>query len=134
GGGVRPGLTPARHRATRAVRGWAPMEHVVIRSLAHLTGDASEPALGFAVEARDRPGPAHKVGSSPDDPVWVQLEGGLFVARARIRLGWIGEYSTIDELRARTAGSALHDLDGFWAGRPRYGYGAVASLERERWV
>ena len=25
-------------------------------------------------------------------------------------------------------------LDGFWAGRPRYGYGAVASLQHERWI
>jgi hypothetical protein len=110
------------------------VEHVLIRQLDHLTGDASKPALGFAVEARDRPGPAHKQGSSPDDVVWVQLEGGLFVARARIRLGWVGEFSSIDEVRARTAGSALSALHGFWAGRPRYGYAAVASLEHERWV
>jgi hypothetical protein len=110
------------------------VEHVVIRPLEHLTGGADRPDLGFAVETRDRPGPAHKEGSSPDDDIWVQLEGGLFVARARIRLGWVGEYSTIDEVRARTRGSPIEALDAFWAGRPRYGYAAVASLQGERWI
>ncbi|HEY7282195.1 MAG TPA: hypothetical protein VID47_11445 [Actinomycetota bacterium] len=109
------------------------MDHVVVRSLEHLRGDAGTPSLGFAVETRDRPGPAYKEGSSPDDPVWVQLEGGLFVAKARILLGWVGEYSSVDEVRSRTTGP-LHDLDAFWAGRPRYGYAAVARLQRESWL
>jgi len=110
------------------------VDHVLIRGLEHLTGNAELPDLGFAVETRDRPGPAHKEGSSPDDDVWVQLEGGLYVARARIRLGWVGEYSSIDEVRARTRGSPLEALGAFWAGRARYGYAAVASLPRERWI
>jgi len=110
------------------------VDHIVIRALEHLTGDADRPALGFAVETRDRPGPAHKEGSAPDDGVWVQLEGGLFVARARIRLGWVGEYSSVPEVRARTSGSDLHDVEGFWSGRPRYGYAAVASLQHEQWL
>src|SRR3954468_22065677 len=110
------------------------MEHVGVRSLAHLAGDAGRPALGFAVETRDRPGPAYKEGSAPDDVVWVQLDGGLIVARARIRLGWVGEYSSVDEVRDRTHGSALFPLDSFWAGRPRYGYAAVAGLHHEQWL
>lgn len=110
------------------------MEHVLIRRLEHLTGTAGAPRLGHAVETRDRKGPAHKHGASPADFVWVQLHGGLFVARARVRLCWIGEYSRIDEIRRRTVGSPLHDLDAFWAGRPRVGYAAVASLEQERWI
>src|SRR6266571_3775467 len=92
------------------------MEHVLIRRLEHLTGTAEAPSLGFAVEIRNRPGPAHKEGAAPDDVVWVQLHGGLVVARARTR------------------GSALHDVDGFWTERPRYGYAAVASLQGERWL
>jgi hypothetical protein len=110
------------------------MEHVLIRRLEHLTGTREAPELGFAVEIRDRPGPAHKAGAAPDDVVWVQLHGGLFVARARIRLAWIGEFSNVSEVRARTRGSALHDLDGFWTGRARYGYAAVAGLQGERWI
>ena len=110
------------------------MDHVVTRALEHLTGDGDKPALGFAVETRDRPGPAHKEGSSPDDVVWMQLDGGLFVAKARIRLGWVGEYSSVDEVRERTRGSSLYDLDRFWAGRPRYGYAAVAGLHHEQWL
>jgi len=110
------------------------LEHVIVRRLEHLTGSAEAPALGFAVEARDRPGPAYKEGAFPDDVVWVQLHGGLFVARAAIRLGWVGEYSRIDEVRARTRGSALAGLDEFWAGRPRVGYAAVAGIDRERWI
>ena len=39
--------------------------------------------------------------------------GDVFVARARIRLGWVGEYSTIDEVRSRTRGSALEAIDDF---------------------
>ncbi len=109
------------------------MDHVVVRSLGHLTGDAGKPAVGFAVETRDRPGPAYKEGSSPDDVVWVQLDGGLFVAKARIVIGWVGEYSSVDEVRARTAGP-LHELDAFWTGRPRYGYAAVARLQHESWL
>src|SRR5436309_13784066 len=71
------------------------VEHVVIRPLEHLRGTAAAPSLGFAVETRDRPGPAYKEGTSPDDVVWVQLHGGLFVGRARIEIGWVGEYSNI---------------------------------------
>ena len=111
------------------------MDHVVIRSLEHLTGTEDAPSVGFAVETRDRPGPAYKEGTSPDDVVWIQLHGGLFVARARIELGWVGEYSSIQQVRDRTgAAPQLHGLEGFWAGRPRYGYAAVAHLRHERWL
>jgi hypothetical protein len=110
------------------------MEHVVIRRLEHLTGNARAPQLGYAVETRDRPGPAHKHGAFPHDAVWVQLRGGLMIARARIELCWIGEYSHIGEVRNRTRGSSLYDLTPFWAGRPKYGYAAVASLRNESWL
>ncbi len=106
----------------------------MIRSLEHLARAGDHPALGFAVETRDRPGPAYKLGCGPEDEVWVQLRGGVFVARARVVLGWVGEYSMIEEVRRRTAGSPLHDLEDFWTGRPRYGYAAVASLTGERWI
>src|SRR5918996_890538 len=104
------------------------MDHVVIRKIEHLTGSANAPALSYAVETRERPGPAHKNGAFPDAPVWIQVHGGVYVARAKIRLCWIGEYSNIREVRNRTKGSPLHGVDAFWAGRPRYGYAAVASL------
>ena len=108
---------------------------MVIRKLEHLTGSDGAPSVGFAVETRDRPGPAYKEGTSPDDVVWIQLHGGLFVARARIELGWVGEYSTVQQVRDRTRPHPpLHGLDDFWAGRPRYGYAAVARLRTERWL
>src|SRR5436309_11144183 len=111
------------------------MEHVIIRSLEHLTGTAQSPSIGFVVEIRDRPGPAYKEGTSPEDVVWIQLHGGLFVARARIKLGWVGEYSNVAQVRDRTRShGALFGLDSFWHGRPRYGFAAVASLEHERWI
>lgn len=110
------------------------MEHVLVRRIEHLTGSPAAPRIGFAVEIRDRPGPAHKAGAFPDDVVWVQLHGGLFVAKAKVRIAWIGEYSNIKEVRARTAGSPLRDLDDFWARRPKFGYAAVAQLAEERWI
>ena len=110
------------------------MDHVVIRKLEHLTGSQSTPRLGFAVETRDRKGPAHKTGAFEHDAVHVQLHGGLFVARASVKISWIGEYSRIDEIRRRTHGSPIHDLDDFWQGRPRVGYAAVAELVGERWL
>jgi len=110
------------------------VEHVVIRKLEHLTGTSRAPQLGFAIETRDRPGPAHKNGAFPRDDVWIQLHGGLYVGKARVEIAWIGEYSAIAEIRRRTRGSPLHDLSGFWAGRPRYGYAAVATLQHESWV
>jgi len=111
------------------------MEFVVIRSLEHLTGTAAAPSLGFAVETRDRPGPVHKEGTSPGDVVWIQLHGGLIVGRATIRLGWVGEFSSIEQVRDRTrTHTALYAIEPFWKGRPRYGYAAVAGLENERWV
>jgi hypothetical protein len=111
------------------------VEFVVVRKLEHLSGSRDAPSLGFAVETRDRPGPVYKEGTSPDDVVWIQLHGGLFVGRARIRLGWVGEYSRIQQVRERTgAHPALHGLEAFWQGRPRYGYAAVASLHHEGWV
>ncbi len=110
------------------------MDHVVIRKLEHLTGTRRAPSLGYAVETRDRPGPAHKMGAGPEDGVWLQLHGGLVVARARVKLCWIGEYSDIGEIRRRTRGSALHDVEPFWRGRARFGYAAVAELHRDAWV
>jgi hypothetical protein len=104
------------------------MDHVLIRKVEHLTGSPGTPQLGFAVETRDRPGPAHKNGAFEGDVVWVQLQGGIY------KICWIGEYSKIAEIRARTKGSAIYDVDGFWAGRPRYGYAAVASLTAEQWI
>ena len=110
------------------------MEHVLIRKLEHLAGTAAAPRLGYAVEIRDRPGPIHKNGAWEDDDVWVQLHGGLYVAKARIRLCWIGEYSNIREIRVRTKGTELYEMDSFWAGRPKWGYAAVASLKNEQWL
>ena len=110
------------------------MDHVLVRRLEHLTGSRRTPALGYAVEMRDRPGPVYKHGAFPDDGVWVQLRGGLLVAKASVRLCWVGEYSSVGEVRARTRGSKLHDVAPFWSGRPRYGYAAVASLEGETWI
>jgi hypothetical protein len=93
------------------------MDHVVSRKLEELTGTAKAPQIGYAVETRDRPGPAHKNGAFPNDGVWIQLRGGLIVAKARIQLCWSGEYSHIGEVRNRTRGSALHDMTSFWSGR-----------------
>lgn len=109
-------------------------EHVVIRKLEHLTRQGERPDLAYAVETRDRRGPAHKHGAFPNDRVWIQLHGGLFIAKAAIELCWVGEYGAIAEVRRRTRGSAIHDLAGFWAGRPRVGYAAVASLTNETWI
>jgi hypothetical protein len=110
------------------------MDHVLIRPLEFLTGNGAAPSLRFGVELRDRPGPLHKHGAFEDDRVWVQLEGGLMVARAVVRICWVGEYSDVESVRARTRGAAVHALDGFWHGRPKYGYAAVAELTGERWV
>lgn len=110
------------------------MEHVVIRKLEHLTGSARAPALGFAVETRDRPGPAHKEGAFEGDVVYVQVHGGLIVAKAKVRIGIVMEYSNVEEVRRRTRGSAIYDVAEFWKGRPRYGYAALAELTDEAWV
>ena len=106
----------------------------MVRRLEHLTGSARAPALAYAVEMRDRPGPAYKHGAFPADVVWIQLRGGLIVAKAQVRLCWIGEYSSVPEIRVRTKGSPLFDVTTFWKGRPHYGYAAVAELEGETWV
>jgi hypothetical protein len=110
------------------------LEHALIRKLEHLSGTSNNPNLGFGVETRERPGPVYKNGAFGDEEVWLQLHGGLYVAKARIQICWVGEYSSIREIRDRTRGSALHQVDAFWLGRPKYGYAAVASLKRESWV
>ena len=110
------------------------MDHVLIRRLEHLTGSSSAPSMRFGVETRDRPGPLHKNGAFADDRVWVQLHGGLFVARAAVRISWVGEYSDVASVRARTRGASIHDVEGFWQHRPRFGYAGVATLERESWI
>jgi len=107
-------------------------EHVAIRALEHMVGDADRPRLRYAIEARDRPGPAYKEGVFSDDTVWIQLRGGLFVAKATVKMAWRGEFSRIDEIRARAAG--LDVPEDFWQGRPRSGYAIVAELQAERWI
>jgi len=107
-------------------------EHVQIRALEHLAGDADRPRIPFAVEARDRPGPAHKAGVWSDDVVWIQLKGGLFVAKAEVRIAWSGEFGPgVDRLK-KEAGAEIPE--SFWARRPRDGYAVVAELHKARWV
>ena len=106
----------------------------MIRKLEHLTGDAAAPALRYAMETRASAGPAYKHGAFPRDVVWIKLHGGLVIGRAEIKLAWVGEFSSIAEIRRRTRGAPIHDLAEFWAGRPRVGYAAVAELQNERWV
>jgi hypothetical protein len=110
------------------------VDHVLIRRLEHISGTRSQPSLVFGVETRDRPGPLYKAGAFEDDHVWIQLHGGLFVARATVRICWVGEFAEIGSVRARTQGSALRADDDFWAHRPRYGYAGVATLMRESWI
>ena len=109
-------------------------EHVQIRKLEHLTGNAKAPHLTYALETRTSRGPAHKTGAFPDDLVWIKLHGGLVVGKARIQIAWVGEYSSLNEIRQRTAGSAIHGLEGFWSGRPKVGYAVLAELRNEQWV
>jgi hypothetical protein len=110
------------------------MDHVLIRKLEFIAGSARAPRLEYAVEARDRPGPVYKRGAFPDEEVWIQLHGGLYVGKARIELCWVGEFSSISEVRSRTRGAAIFDMREFWRGRPRFGYAAVASLKHEIWI
>lgn len=109
-------------------------DHVLIRKLEHLTGDSSAPRLSYAVETRSSPGPAYKNGAFPDDAVWIKLHGGLVVGKARVELAWVGEFSSLNEIRARTTGAQIHGIADFWAGRPKVGYAVVAELRHETWV
>lgn len=107
-------------------------EHIQVRSLEYFVGSEERPVFGLGMEARDRPGPAYKAGVYSDDVVWIQLHGGLFVAKATVRIAWRGEYSRIDELRRRANDASLPE--SFWAGRPRHGYAVVAFLQQARWI
>ena len=109
-------------------------EHVIIRKLEHLAGNERTPALRFAVETRSTPGPVFKHGAFAGDVVWIKLHGGLVVAKAEIRIAWVGEYSALREIQARTPGSAIQNNASFWAGRPKFGYAVVGELQNERWV
>lgn len=111
-----------------------PDAHVLIRHLEHLTGTSSAPRIAYAIEARDRKGPAHKTGAFEDEVVWIQLHGGLYVGKAKVKICWRGEFSSIEEVRRRTAGSPIHDVAAYWEGRPRFGYAAVAELKAESWI
>lgn len=107
-------------------------EHVQTRSIEELAGDAVRPRLRWALEVRDRPGPAYKQGVFSDDTVWIQMRGGLFVARATVKIAWRGEFSRLDEIKQRCPSIGVSE--SFWSGRPRHGYAIVAQLEHERWV
>jgi hypothetical protein len=106
----------------------------MIRRLEHLTGNHDRPQLGYGVETRERPGPLHKHGAFEDDVVWLQLHGGLVVAKAQVQITWLGEYSDVRQIRDRTRGAPIHLVEDFWKGRDRYGYAGVATLRRELWV
>jgi len=109
-------------------------DHVVIRKLEHLAGNERAPSLGFAVETRATAGPAFKNGAFAGDVVWVKLHGGLLIAKATIKIAWVGEYSSLREIQPRTQGSAIATNPSFWAGRPKFGYAVVAELQNERWL
>ena len=109
-------------------------DHILIRKLEHLTGNSDAPALRYAIETRSSAGPAYKNGAFPGDEVQIKLHGGLVVARAQVKIAWVGEFSSRGEIRARTRGAPIRDVEGFWAGRPKVGYAVVAELTNERWV
>lgn len=109
-------------------------DHVLIRKLEHLAGNERAPALRYAVETRASAGPAHKSGAFPGDVVWIKLHGGLVVGKAQIKIAWVGEYSSLREIQARTSGSSLPNDQSFWAGRPKFGYAVVGELQNERWI
>ena len=109
-------------------------EHVLIRKLEHLTGSEKAPRFGYAIETRASAGPAYKNGAFPEDVVWLKLHGRLVVGRAQIKIAWVGEFSSREEVRSRTRGSAIHDVDDFWNGRPKVGYAVIAELTAERWI
>ena len=113
---------------------WDVSDHVIIRKLEHLAGNAKAPAFRFAVETRASPGPAFKNGAFAGDVVWLKLHGGLVVGRAELRIAWVGEYSALREIQARTPGSAIQNNASFWAGRPKFGYAVVGELQNERWL
>lgn len=109
-------------------------DHVLIRKLEHLAGNGRAPALRYAVETRASAGPAYKNGAFPGDIVWLKLHGGLVVGKAQIKIAWVGEYSALREIQARTPGSAIQNDPSFWAGRPKFGYAVVGELQNERWL
>lgn len=106
-------------------------EHVQIRALEHVRGDEEKPKFVVALETRDRPGPAFKAGVYSDDDVWFQLRGGLMIARGKVVQSWRGEFSRLDEIRARCEDA--HLPESFWQGRPRAGYAIVARVNA-RWI
>jgi hypothetical protein len=109
-------------------------DHVLIRKLEHLAGNDRAPAFRYAVETRASAGPAYKNGAFPGDIVWLKLDGGLIVGKAQIQIAWVGEYSALREIQARTPGSAIQNDPSFWAGRPKFGYAVVGELQNERWL
>jgi len=109
-------------------------DHVLIRKLEHLAGNERAPALRYAVETRASAGPAYKTGAFPGDIVWLKLHGGLVVGKAQIKIAWVGEYSALREIQARTPGSGIQNNPSFWAGRPKFGYAVVGELQNERWL
>ena len=109
-------------------------EHVLIRKLEHLAKTERAPALRYAVETRETAGPAYKNGAFAGDIVWIKLHGGLVIGKAEIKIAWVGEYSSLREMQARTPGAAIQKDLSFWAGRPKYGYAVVGELQNERWL
>ena len=109
-------------------------DHVVIRKLEHLAKTERAPALRYAIETRATAGPAFKNGAFAGDDVWIKLHGGLVIGKAQIKIAWVGEYSSLREIQARTAGSAIQKDMSFWAGRPKFGHAVVAELQNERWT
>lgn len=109
-------------------------DHVLIRKLEHLAGNDRAPAFRYAVETRASAGPAYKNGAFPGDVVWLKLHGGLVIGKAQIKIAWVGEYSALREIQARTPGSAIQNDPSFWAGRPKFGYAIVGELQNERWL
>jgi hypothetical protein len=115
-----------------------PFQHIVIRQMNYVAGTSEKPEVKIFMQSRTKGAPLALKKFKVNQTVWMKWSGGPIVARAKISHWHEGviRNGRIDEARALTQDTNLHDLNAYWNELKRKGSSnyVIVRLKDEEWL